>query len=163
MKAKARRANGIGSIPAKALWVICLAGLFACTFTVKFAGNYDEITDIKVSDLRAETATFLSWMEAGLDVEEGGYEANRDFYFRVYAEVDGLVDRAAVMEEGLKKMPLKDNFMALKQQYEDLETLHRIGLNAQVLASAREAFDQSFRAIVKHLIFLKWNKQEPAV
>lgn len=133
----------------------------ACTLTVKFAGNYDEITDVKVNGLRTETAIFLSRMEAALATEEGGYEANRDFYFRVYAEADGLIDRASVMEEGLKKTPLRDNFTALRQQYEDLEALHRSGLNKQVLAGARAAFAQSFRAIVKHLIFLKWNEQEP--
>ena len=31
----------------------------------------------------------------------------------------------------------------------------------EVLAKAQEAFDQSFRAIVKHLVFLKWNQEQP--
>lgn len=153
------RAVGVRS---KLLMMLCLVGLCACTLSVRLAGNYDEITDIKVNSLREETSIFLNWMELALDAEEGSYDANLDFYIRVYAEVEGLLDRAVIMEEGLKKTPLTDNFAALRQQYEDLEELHRLGLNEQVLAGVRAAFDQSFRAIVKHMIFLKWNKQEPA-
>ena len=143
------------------LLLFFLAGLCGCTLTVRLAGDYDEITDAKVTELRSETSTFLSWMATSVGKEEGSYEANRDFYYRMYGEVDALIDRAVAMEEGLKKTPLKKNFMALKEQYQDLELLHKTGLNDQVIKSVQAAFDQSFRAIVKHLLFLKWNKDEP--
>jgi len=65
------------------------------------------------------------------------------------------------LEEGLKKTPLTDNFKDLSKQYDDLETLHQTPYNKDVILKAQEAFDQSFRAIVKHLIYMKWNQEQP--
>ena len=69
--------------------------------------------------------------------------------------------RAEVLETGLVKTPLTDNFRSLMQQYDDLEILHQAPYNKQMMSSAQASFNQSFRAIVKHLIYIKWNQEQP--
>jgi hypothetical protein len=94
-------------------------------------------------------------------LDDGSYENNKNFYSEAKGEIKALITRAEFLEDGLKRTPLTDNFKDLLKQYDDLEVLHQTPLSKEVLAKAQEAFDQSFRAIVKHLVFLKWNQARP--
>ena len=49
----------------------------------------------------------------------------------------------------------------MRQHCDDLEILHQTPYNKDTLDKAQEAFDMSFRAIVKHLVYLKWNQKQP--
>lgn len=141
------------------LLILLLAG---CIPKVKLVGGYDEITDQAVTDLHRKTATFFAKLKtsAGADAS---YEANKKFYEEVQGDVAVLILRAAVTEEGLKGNPLTKNFENLQKQYEDLAELHKTSPPPKAMKSAEDAFDQSFRAILENLLFLKWNQDLPEV
>lgn len=142
------------------LFLVSLAA--ACAFKVKLVGEYDEITDKAVSELHKKTASFIAKLK-GSAGSDRSYSANKKFYEDVQGDVAALILRAKVIEEGLKGNPLTRNFEALKDQYADLEAQHKRAsiLSELYIRSSNEAFEQSFRAIVGHLLFLKWNQTQP--
>lgn len=129
----------------------------ACTFNVKLVSKYDALVDASVKELQSKTTSFIAKLSKNPDSPENSYNNNKEFYSEVYGEIAALTNRAEVLEDGLQRTPLTDNFKKLKSQYEDLEVLHQTPISEQVLQSVQDAFDQSFRAIVKYLIYLKWN------
>jgi len=99
-------------------------------------GEYDEIVDKSVNDLQKSTTAFVSKLSNDMESETGSYEKNKQFYSDVKGIVTTLINRASILEDGLKKTPLSDNFENLLEQYDDLENLHKIGLNENVLDNA---------------------------
>ncbi len=136
------------------------AFLLGCAFKVKLVGQYDEITDRSVTDLYKKTASFFAKLKTAPG-SESAYEANRKFYEDAQGEVAALILRAAIAEQGLAYNPLTKNFQDLQRQYEDLAALHKTAPPRKVIESAEQAFDQSFRAIFAHLLYLKWNQAPP--
>lgn len=145
----------------KAFLLLIFIGLIGCSFKVKLVGEYDCIIDTSVNSLQKKTTSFISKLSKNIGEDQSSYEKNKQFYCDVKGETTALIGRATVLEDGLKRTPLTDNFKELQKQYEDLELLHQMPLDKNVLQKAQEAFDQSFRAIVKHLIYLKWNQEQP--
>jgi len=145
------------------LWVFSLILLFAsgCALKVKLVGQYDEIVDKSVHQIESKTTAHIKKIIDNNGKDDGSYEQSKQFYSDIKGEVQALVVRSESLEEGLKKTPLTDNFKDLSKQYDDLETLHQTPYNKDVILKAQEAFDQSFRAIVKHLIYMKWNQEQP--
>jgi hypothetical protein len=86
---------------------------------------------------------------------DASYEANKKFYDDAQGDVSALILRARVAEEGLAKQPLTTNFEALQKQYVDLAELHKTSPPPVAILSAESAFEQSFRAILENLLFLK--------
>lgn len=132
-----------------------------CIPKVRLVGQYDEIIDKSVHELESKTIAHINKIIDNHGEGEGSYEQCKQFYFDIKGEVQTLVVRAESLENGLKKTPLTDNFKELGRQYEDLELLHKTPYNKDAMAMAQRAFDQSFRAIVKHLIYMKWNQEQP--
>lgn len=140
------------------LLILILAG---CTFKTKLVGPYDDIVDININQLQSETSAHLTTIVSHRGEGEGAYDRLKPFYPATSGKLDALIVRAEVLESGLKKTPLVDNLVLLKAQYRDLETLHQTPFNEKVMASAAQALAMSYRAIVKHLVFLKWNQEQP--
>lgn len=140
---------------------LILLGLVGCSFKVKLVGEYDSIVDTSVNSLQKKTTSFIARLSKNIGEDQSSYEKNKQFYCDVKGETTALIGRATVLEGGLERTPLTDNFKALQKQYEDLEYLHKAPLKECILEKAQGAFDQSFRAIVKHLIYLKWNQEQP--
>jgi hypothetical protein len=140
--------------------IVLLVLLGGCAFKVKLVGQYDEITDRAVTDLQKKTASFFSKLKTstGSDVS---YEANKKFYEDAQGDVSVLILRAEVVEEGLKRNPLTTNFRDLQKQYEDLADLHKTAPPRKAIEKAEQAFEQSFRAILQNLLYLKWNQAQP--
>lgn len=131
-----------------------------CAFKVKLVGEYDEITDKGVSELHKKTAAFFSKLKSASG-SEASYDANKEFYEEAQGDVAALILRAEVIEEGLKKNPLTKNFKDLQKQYEDLAELHKTSPPKKAVESAEKAFEQSFRAIIENLLYLKWYQTQP--
>ncbi|WP_295393707.1 hypothetical protein [uncultured Thiodictyon sp.] len=142
--------------------VLLVSLLAGCAFKVRLIAEYDAIIDNAVNALHVKTVSFFAKLNSSSRAE-ASYEANKEFYQEAQGDVAALILRAQVLEEGLQAHPLTTNFEALKAQYEDLAALHKTAPAAAVLNNAQDAFEQSFRAIVKHLLFLKWNQAQPAL
>lgn len=140
--------------------ILLIGFLAGCALKVKLVGEYDEITDKAVTELHKKTASFFAKLKAS-SAADASYEANKKFYEDVQGDVSALILRAKVIEEGLKKNPLTTNFEDLKKQYEDLVVLHKTIPGVGLIKSAEDAFEQSFRAILQNLLFLKWNQAQP--
>lgn len=139
-----------------ALLILIVSG---CALRVKYVAEYDEIMDRAVSDLHRKTATFFARVQSSPG-PDGSYEANRTFYEEARGDVAALILRARVSEKGLAKTPLTSNFEDLQKQYEDLAALHKTSPPPVAILSAESAFEQSFRAIIENLLFLKWNRAQ---
>jgi hypothetical protein len=140
--------------------LIMIVLLTGCAFKVKLVGEYDEITDKAFTDLQKKTASFFYKLKtsSGADIS---YEANMKFYEDAQGDVSALILRAQVIEEGLKRNPMTKNFNDLQKQYDDLAILHKTAPPKKAFESAEKAFDQSFRAILENLLYLKWNQTQP--
>jgi hypothetical protein len=128
-----------------------------CVPKVKLVGEYDAIVDKAVTDLQEQTDTFFVKIKT-----DSNYEANKGFYDDIQAKITTLIRRSEVIEEGLKKNPLTQNFKDLQIQYQELANRNKKGFSDKYLESAKKAFDQSFRAILANLLYLKWNQTQPS-
>lgn len=135
--------------------------LVGCTTKVKLAGQYDAIVDKAVHQIESKTTAHIKKVIDTKGKADGSFVNNKQFYSDIKGEVQALIIRANVLEEGLEKTPLTDNFKELQKQYNDFEILHKTPFNEMVISNAQKAFDQSFRAIVKHLIYMKWYQNMP--
>ncbi|MGV7928107.1 MAG: hypothetical protein AB2L13_04220 [Spirochaetota bacterium] len=154
-------------MPIVSVLMVCLvvftagAGLPGCiTPKVKLVGTYDEITDRAVTDLQKKTASFFQKMKSSAG-GEASYNNSTAFYDEARGDVAALIMRAEVIEKGLKVNPLTKNFRDLQKQYEDLAGLHKTNPPPAAFASAEKALDQSFRAILTNILYLKWNQEQP--
>jgi hypothetical protein len=156
-----QRLKGINSIIAWLLPLIFVMSLSSgCAFKVKLVGEYDEILDKSVTEIQEQTATFFSKMKSASS-SDLLYEPNKAFYDGVQGKISTLIRRSEVIEEGLKFNPLTKNFKELQSQYQDLAEQHKKSFSPKYLESAEKAFDQSFRAILENILYLKWNKTQP--
>lgn len=143
------------------LSVITLAMLSGCALKVKLVGQYDDIVDKSTIQLQESTSIFFASMQSASD-EERSYEANRQFYAQSQGKAATLIVRSEAIEAGLDKTPLTDNFKDLLRQFEELEQTHKEATPSAIyFSSAEQAFNQSFRAITEHLLYLKWNQEQP--
>lgn len=146
------------------IWILSLFVFVAIgcgALKVKLVGQYDEIVDKSVHTIESKTTAHFKKILDNKGLGEGSYEQTKAFYAQMKGEVQALIVRSEVLEDGLKRTPLTQNFKLLGNQYDDLEILHQTPYNETTIQSAQKAFDQSFRAIVKHLIFMKWNQKQP--
>ncbi len=134
--------------------------LSGCAFRVKLVGQYDEITDRSVTEIQQQTAAFF-WKMKTASPEDAAYKTNKGFYDDVQGRITTLIRRSEVIEEGLARNPLTRNFKDLQTQYEELAAQHEKGFSSKYLQSAEKAFDRCFRAILAHILYLKWNQTQP--
>jgi hypothetical protein len=139
------------------MFIILAVQTAGCAFRITLVGDYDEITDQSVAELYKKTKVFFSKLIRASG-HEASYEANKPFYEEVQGHIAALILRADVTEKALKRNPLTKNFKDLQQQYDDLELLHKTMPDKKALQSAEQALDQSFRAIVENLLYLKWKQ-----
>ena len=145
------------------LWIVSLFIIISlcssCAFKVKLVGEYDGIVDKTVTDLQKETAVFFSKMQTAMPADTT-YETNKDFYDNSLGKVSTLILRSEVIEEGLKRNSLTKNFKALELQFQELAKEHKKNPSKKYFESSEKAFNQSFRAILKNILYLKWNQTQ---
>ena len=141
--------------------VLLLISLISgCALKVTLVGEYDQIIDKSVTELHQSTVTFFSKMKAASNADRT-YSVNKEFYEDVDGKISTLIIRSEVIEEGLKRNPLTKNFKDLKEQYLELAKEHKKSPSKRYFESAEKAFNQSFRAILENLLYLKWNQTQP--
>ena len=148
--------------------LIFLLLLGGCALKVTAVGEYDPILDESIHNIESQTAEHYDLVISNKGMNDGSYSNQKAFYSKMRGEVQALIIRAEIIENELKLKPLTDNLNELLLQYKDLELLHQIseeGSESLVSSfeSAREATDQSFRAIVKYMLYLKWNQKQPVL
>lgn len=130
---------------------------------VKLAGDYDQVVDKTVTELQQSTSSFFSKIKSSTDSERA-YANNKQFYADSKAVVSVLIQRSKIIEKEVEKKPLTKNFESLMELYNDLEMEHKnnpskiyfVGVEGSSSEGAKGAFDQAFRAIVQHMVILKW-------
>jgi hypothetical protein len=142
------------------LILLFVSAISGCAFKVKLVGDYDQIIDQSVTELQQSTVSFFTKMKAATDADRT-YEQNKAFYAEANGKIATLIARVEIIEENLKNTPLTDNFVALQKNYIVLSTEHQNNPSARFFESAEKSFSMSFRAILKHLLYLKWNQTHP--
>ncbi|MFA8343684.1 MAG: hypothetical protein ACEPO8_12010 [Rhodothermaceae bacterium] len=135
--------------------------LEGCAVKVKLVGEYDAIMDKSVHQIEVKTITHIEEVIKSKGLLAGSYEQNQQFYFDIKGEIQALIVRATALEDGLIRTPLTENFNELLLQYDDLEKLHKGSFNKKMFVSAKTAMERSFKAIIKHLVYMKWNQEQP--
>ncbi len=140
--------------------LLLISSISGCALKVKLVGEYDQIVDKSVTELQQLTVTFFTKMKTASDADRT-YAVNKEFYADANGKISTLIARSEVIEEGLNKNPLTENFKELKNQYDELAKEHKNKPSKKYFESAEKAFNQSFRAILEHLLYLKWNQTQP--
>jgi hypothetical protein len=120
-----------------------LFGLLLVGCSVVFVAPYDAVIDESLTNLYAQTLTFLDRMERTGD----SYSSQRAFYDEAKGAVSAIKTRAALLP---KNSGTTKNLDELSGQYDRLAELHRqgplVGLKAKI---ARELIDSNFRSVMQ--------------
>lgn len=117
--------------------------LSSCTVPrLVFVAPYDELTDAAVTDLQKDVLLHLRALELAKDpADEKYFIAYRGFY----RDIDTLITRAASRP---KNDTQSQQFAALREQVELLESIHRGQFEPEEIAPIRLAISRTFRAIL---------------
>ena len=120
-----------------------LFGLLLAGCSVLFVAPYDQVIDQSLTDLYAQSLTFLDRMERTGD----SYASQRAFYDEAKGTVSAIKVRAALLP---KNSGTIKNLDGLSGQYDRLAELHRrgplVGLKAKI---ARELIESNFRCLMQ--------------
>jgi hypothetical protein len=152
------RSQGLagGRAPRSAALLACVLLLSACALHVKLVGDYDELLDQSVLRLQTSTNEFYARYDGSTPPAKADVDG---FLAASLGSIDAMTTRAAVLEDGLKRTPLTENFVKLKQQYEELRNLDLA--KPPLRKSSRAALDEAFKALQVQLVFMK-KTQSPA-
>lgn len=159
--------------------VVLLAHLSTGCSWMNLSADYDPVLDTQTTQLYQDTETFFTEVETSIGTQKFFHSEHQDFYSNAKGRTKALFTRAELHEEGLASTPLTDNFENLLMQYENLEAEHKRqsekmisvinesgmdAVNTKPYAlywdSALKGFQQSFRAIMAHLMVLKGIREE---
>lgn len=82
------------------LWLSIATVLPACTKVI-LVSPYDEATDTRLQDYRDALNVLAKKAAAGTGTQAGTFEASKDAYLDLEARIDGLVDRAKMLDQGV--------------------------------------------------------------
>lgn len=131
--------------------------LFCSCLHVKLVGDYDEITDRKLTEMQLNFALHFNKLERVITTEKADYSHYIEFYDLVKAEVDVLKIRAAAIA---KNKIVIEQLKLLDSNISDLMLLHQIGFSsAKEISLLKSAFDEAFGAMIFYQINLKRRKK----
>jgi|RhiMetdeSRZDD1v2_1073273.scaffolds.fasta_scaffold1190018_1 hypothetical protein len=117
---------------------------------VQFVAPYDQETFDKATDLLKRIESFFVKMdrafEAALPSEDAKYEKHVAFYDDLKVDLAVLRSRAQAIPQNEDTVKLLD---LLAGQFADLERLHRIGLNRNLLGDTRNAIKRTIEQILR--------------
>jgi hypothetical protein len=122
--------------------MLCLSG---CA-SVKLIADYDEQTDVAVSQFQRKTEQFLVLMERNMGTDEASYARNTKFYDESRVDLSAIRVRAAAIPDNEITVQL---LALLSENIGNLEKLHRQGLGANDIPPIRTALNASCTAILK--------------
>ena len=140
------------------LMLILLAG---CAAPVKPVAHYDDILDRSVHQVESQTMGQVKRIIDTKGEGDGSFQRSGQFYAEIKGEVQALIVRAEIMEQGLATTPLTNNFEVLQLQLDDLSAQQQKPYDESAFLKMQAAFDKSFRTIVKLIIDMKWREEAP--
>jgi hypothetical protein len=134
---------------------IAVAAVLACAILalgcqVELVAPYDQDTFDKATDLLKRIESFFIRMERALETaassDDARYEKNVAFYDDVKVDLAVLRSRAQAIPQNEDTVKLLD---VLAGQFADLERLHKIGLNRNLLGDTRNAMKRTIDQILR--------------
>jgi hypothetical protein len=117
---------------------------------VELVAPYDQETFDKATDLLKRIESFFIRMDRALETalpsEDAKYEKHVTFYDDLRVDLTVLRSRAQAIPQNEDTVKLLD---VLSGQFADLERLHRIGLNRNLLGDTRNAIKRTIDQILR--------------
>lgn len=130
------------------LLVVPLLLLFVVGGCVNFkaAGEYDEQTEVAVTQIRHKMEQFLTGLEPNIGTDAGSYANNKKFYDEIQADIGSARTRVAAIQ-GSEYANQQLGFMRL--YVINLEKTHEYGIIAEDIPPIRTSFDNSCASIIR--------------
>ena len=113
---------------------------------IRLIADYDEQTDVGVTQIQRKLEQFLVTMERNIGKDEASYSRNSKFYDEVRVDLSAMRVRAAAIPDNdltIRQLGL------LAETLGNLEKLHKLGLSTNDIQPVRTAFNVSCTAILK--------------
>ena len=133
-----------------ALAIVLACALLALGCQVALVSPYDQETFDKATDLLKRIEAFFIKMERALEPappsEDAKYDKHIAFYDDLKVDLAVLRSRAQAIPQNEDTVKLLD---VLAGQFADLERLHKIGLNRNLLGDTRNAIKRTIDQILR--------------
>lgn len=116
-----------------------------CT-NIRLIADYDEQTDVAVTQVQRKLEQFLVSLERNIGKEEASYSRNTKFYDDIRVDLSAMRVRAAAIPNNDRTV---QQIRLLTDTVDNLEKLHKLGLAANDIPPIRTAFNVSCTAILK--------------
>ena len=130
--------------------VLYVAALIMLVFsgcsTIRLIADYDEQTDIAVTQFQRKTEQFLIMLERNVGTDEASYSRNTKFYDEAKVDLSAVRVRAVAIPDNDRTVQQLD---LLSDTLGDLEKLHKLGISANDIPPIRTALNVSCTAILK--------------
>ncbi len=123
--------------------------------SIKLIADYDEQTDVAVTQFQRKMETFLFALERNMGENEASYGSNAKFYDEVRVDLSAIRVRAAAIPQNDISM---QQLSLLADNINNLEKLHKLGLGVNDIPPVRNAFNVVCTAILKLEIAKKRGK-----
>jgi len=124
------------------LWM-ALVAIVGCG-DIRLESAYDENIDHDIGDVHTKVMAFMDKMNAASGKPEGVYEANKQFYVDIRAEIGTMLVRAKMLAKNERTTEMLGN---LQKSMDDLEKLHQMGadkgLSEPITRTARPGIEQA--------------------
>lgn len=124
---------------------LMLLALSGCS-NIRLIADYDEQTDVAVTQIQRKMEQFLILMERNIGKDEASYARNTKFYDEVRIDLSAISVRAAAIPENdisIQQLGL------LSDNLGNLEKIHQLGISTNDIQLIRTAFNGSCTAILK--------------
>jgi len=113
---------------------------------IRLIADYDEQTDVAVTQVQRKLEQFLVSLERNIGKEEASYSRNTKFYDDIRVDLSAMRVRAAAIPDNDRTV---QQIRLLTDTVDNLEKLHKLGLAANDIPPIRTAFNVSCTAILK--------------
>ena len=124
---------------------LMLLALSGCA-SIKLIAEYDEQTDVAVTQIQRKMEQFLVSLERSVGKDEATYDRNTKFYDEVKIDLSAIRVRAAAIPDNdisIQQLGLLSDNLGI------LEKIHKLGISVNDIPPIRTAFNVSCTAILK--------------
>ena len=126
--------------------------------TIRLIADYDEATDIAVTELQRKIETFFVELESNIGLDAATYENNIDFYKGIKVDVSAIELRAAALP---KNKITQEQIVLLKKNVASLEEIHKEGIaSIEVVEVIRKDFNTALANILRLELTKKRGQKE---
>lgn len=129
-------------LPVVALLALALNGCVS----IKMVGEYDEQTDVAVTQIQRKMEQFLTGLERNIGRESASYDNNTKFYDDIMADVSAARVRVAAIPENDY---INQQLGFLRLNIINLENTHKVGITRDDIPLIRTTFNNSCTSILR--------------